>query len=126
MKSQYIAVFRTLAFIVTLIVGTSSFTGTQADDNFSGQIKPRIGLKSEAVVRNDLVQLGLSVNEIQLVGEIAKARIPVKGEVANIQIDRRTGTVRIIEAAPIARQLIESRIPKLQLLTMPKLAVPSK
>jgi hypothetical protein len=113
MKLLHIAAFKTIVVVVTLIVGTNPFRETLADENFC----PRIGLKSEAVVRNDLKQIGLHVTDITLVGEMAAVRIPVKGKAANIEVDRRTGTVRIIEASPIQRQFIKSRVPKVQLLT---------
>lgn len=126
MKSQNIAVFRILMFVGAFLVGVNPFLKARAEESFNGKLRPHIGLKSEEVVRNELKQMGLSATEIILLGDAAKARISVQGEAADIKINRQTGTVEITKASPTARQLIESRVPKIQLFTKPNLLIPSK
>jgi hypothetical protein len=118
MKPQYISTSGLLAVFVGTVVLMSPVVATWADGP-EGPLVPRIGPKSEAVVRNDLRVLGLPARRVKLSGNTAKAQIPVQGEMASIEIDRRTGSVRIIEASPRVRQVLESRVPRVQLIKEP-------
>jgi len=124
MKHVYVPTITILTLAMAILAGGSLFTISYAATNGSGQLRPRIGLKSEAVVHNDLKQMGLASTDVTIVGEVAKARVPINGEMANIEIDRQTGTIRILHASPTARQFIESRVPKRQLLPTPGLSLP--
>jgi hypothetical protein len=125
MKHENRPTITMLTLAMAILAGGSDFTITYAATNGSSQVRPRIGLKSEAVVHNDLKQMGLASTDVTILGEMAKARVPINGEMANIEIDRQTGTIRILQASPTARQFIESRVPQRQLLPTPGLSLPA-
>lgn len=74
-------------------------------------IEPRIGLKSEAVLLNDLEQLGLAEAEIVELGRSARVRVRVEAGTGIIEVDRQTAEIRITEASPQVRRAIKARVP---------------
>lgn len=125
MKHPSVPTFTLYTMALAVLAGGSLFTTTYAD-NGNKQLRPRIGLKSEAVVQNDLKQIGFTGAEVTIVGEMAKARVPINGEMANIEIDRQTGTIQILDASPMARQFIEKHVPQRQLLPTPGITLPAR
>lgn len=75
-----------------------------------GHLEPYTGLRSEAVVQNDLRVLGLPSGTINMQGNVARAHIRVQDERAEVEINRVTGAFRVIQASPQLRQAINNQI----------------
>lgn len=75
------------------------------------QIEPRIGYKDAPVLENDLRQLGFPDARVVRLGQSAEVRVRVNGEDVRIEMDRRFGGIRILQASTPARSILEKRIP---------------
>lgn len=78
-------------------------------------IEPRIGLKSEAVLLNDLQQLGLPDVRIIEMGESARVRVSVEDGSGMIEVDRKSGAIRITEGSNAVREALQRKIPSVHL-----------
>ena len=64
------------------------------------EIHNRIGLRSEAVIRNDLRQLGMTARSVQMQGGVARVEVTLEGRQAILEVDRLGGGLRMLEAPP--------------------------
>ena len=91
-------------------------------NSFAHGLGQRIGLKSPEVVRNDLRVMGLQATKVTLVGNKAKVTVRINGKLADVEMNRRTGQVRVVKAAPAVLKLIKQRAPRV-ILQQPRATV---
>lgn len=114
-------VFHVASLTLAILLASALIMMADALAQEEHQLRPRIALKSEEVIRNDLEQLGLPGARVRLVGETAQVQLRVEGEPVLLEVDRQYGTIQILKASPRARRIIESRVPAIQLSPAPPL-----
>lgn len=108
--------FRILPVVVlTALAGIAFWPGAVSPQEADTVIEPRIGLKSEQVLRNDLRQMGFDEVEVVNFERTARVRVRVEGGEGVLQIDRKIGTIEIMEASPAVRRSLTERIPEIHL-----------
>lgn len=70
------------------------------------EIKPRIGPKSEEVIRHELRQSGLQVGKVELRGETAVVDVTVAGKQAVLEMNRTDGRTAVLRGDHAARAQI--------------------
>lgn len=70
-------------------------------------MRERIGLRSEAVIRQELIQTGFEPESITIQEGKARVEIRFDGSPAVLEIDRLSGGYRVLSATPTLRARIE-------------------
>ncbi len=68
-----------------------------------GEIEPRIGLRSEAVICQELQHAGITPDRITIHGEMARVETRVNGQPAVLEVDRLGGGIRLLTDNPAVR-----------------------
>lgn len=76
----------------------------------SNTIENSIGLKSEAVIRNDLRQLGITAKTVTMKGNSAHVKATVQGRPVVMDIDRQTNYTRLISADARTTQILKQKL----------------
>lgn len=100
---------KTLVFAAALAAVALTFAGQPAPAR-AHDLEPRIGLRSEPVIRQELELLGIDARSIQLKGDTARVKVRVDGRPAELVYDRLGGSVRLLGDDPRVRNRL---LPKL-------------
>jgi len=89
------------------------------------EIEARIGFKDVAVLKNELRILGFPNAEIIKLGETAEIKLQVQGAPMRLEMDRRFGNMRVLDATASQRQFINKKMPALRKTPIMRLTTPN-
>lgn len=110
---------RMLVFTAALAAVGLTAAG-QAAPTLAHDMEPRIGLRSEPVIRQELKLLGINAQAVQVKGNRARVKVRVDGQPAELVYDRLGGDARVVGNDPKVRNLLERKLKPTGIVVPPK------